>query len=1536
MSWEIFGKLAVGVATHLAKWFGPLKKIHALGQTPEKLENLTDDLLERGLQRLLSGAGVQVYSGSVLLAIEGAAVVPPSLQTTNAVNWLSRSDVQIAILEGARSLAIDADIPSQVRQKLVQEYCAASLGTENEAHPLVEIVCAIVAAEINAKVKDPALGAKLMNKLSESNDTVQTGMNEIKAMLGGSVDPEIEVFELTAIDDPRVEEWLLLLKAMSKPLLTWPRKFENGSQIDRPELTQLLAQLAEEEGKTIALVGMPGAGKSALLASLGIELEKRPSTVVVAIKADQLGVKVTTQRQLMQEFQLPQPLHLMVASLGQFFRVIVLLDQVDALAGHLDINTGRLSAILELVGYCSDIPNVHIIVSCREFEYQHDLRLTQLDAERMELRLPTWESVAVVLAAHEIHASSWSEDIRNVLQVPQQLKIFLSIKASGSEEHFANYTSMLDFVWKTRIVDVSGGSDLVVLAFDIAEAMADREVLSIATARFDEHMADLYKLASAGVLDTIGETIRFSHQTMFEHILARSFIRTNGKFASYVIARKNSLFVRPKVWATLTYLRNVEWTTYEEDFLLIWKYSSLPDHIKFLMLEFLGSLSNPRGFELSVMRDAWTEDRLLPIILKAIVGSPGWFNELSNDLIRNGMRAPHWREHFVPLLSEAWSIDAHWVTKLISEEWVEDPENDWKILWALRAAPLWTEDAKKLAIIVSKRADLGNSLNYWLSTVASNEPEFAIDLLANFLGTLRHKAVKSAAEGAARVRSAAGTEEQTLSYYDRSSRPLEELIDGPAIWETANALAENAPKKFLELIFPWFVLICQDLAQFSSNNTSEWEFPLRYGVELGSDRAGRISESKETLVDAIFGAMLELRELDPKFMMDFVIGYRTVSIMPIQRAIAIALTMAPRQYSNDAHQFLMEDKRRLKLGNLQDSAITTRELIQACSPHWSNEKSEALANHIWLYRPKVDSHGLSVDSKIYYARYSRDLRLDLLQTLPAATNMPSAAKASLNGRPVRAQTEGLSVFAEVAKSPLSKEQLGKATVNQVINAFQKVPDGSDWSHPKSLTRGGNIQLSRELSAMAADNPEHAFRILEQLESGSGQRAAGYALEELAKAQDPARVQTVAVTLMNRGFLHEQFQTSIASVVTKLREREVEIEEDLLLKMEQCLWDSAPSSPLDREVKSIKHDAEQPKYLLSEYMELRFVPGEVYPVLSSLAWARVGAGQADAAVNLLKRYWLLDSRPLIWEHMIDIISALIAHRANEAELLVAHVLSLAELDGTHAAARLIIEAAVEAPGAVQTNITRWAKSQDALTRRGYGEIIGFLSICRPALNFVQPLLKEIITDDSKAAEREGAAASIAHIVWRETKYQRIATDVLLQLLERNEPAVWNRLYRLFAHVGSLRDMPESPRLIEAIAKRFENAPMPTEPYFVGRLLDLMPAHAASIGRIAEILVFKWADKLRDEASSFMGVGQEMLDLAITLHRHPGTESLGLNMFEQLLRADAYQAREILDEIDNRIRRGGQPTRPRLGRKRPRASWRRTKVTELASSDASRPS
>jgi hypothetical protein len=91
------------------------------------------------------------------------------------------------------------------------------------------------------------------------------------------------------------------------------------------------------------LLGPPGSGKSALLAKLG-RAAVDAQTAVLALKADQLSTSIDSLGSLSEQLHLPGMITDCVRLLAASGRVLLLIDQLDALA-----DCRRLSASLLLL-----------------------------------------------------------------------------------------------------------------------------------------------------------------------------------------------------------------------------------------------------------------------------------------------------------------------------------------------------------------------------------------------------------------------------------------------------------------------------------------------------------------------------------------------------------------------------------------------------------------------------------------------------------------------------------------------------------------------------------------------------------------------------------------------------------------------------------------------------------------------------------------------------------------------------------------------------------------------------------------------------------------------------------------------------------------------------------------------------------------------------------------------------------------------------------------------------------------------------------
>ena len=179
---------------------------------------------------------------------------------------------------------------------------------------------------------------------------------------------------------------------------------------------------------------------------------------VLAIKADLLDTDVSNEADLREHLGLSDRPSTMLTRLAAFGPVFLLIDQLDALAGYLDLRTGRLSTLLNLVRRLGGIDNVHVVLSARKFEYEHDVRLRAISAENLILQLPAWSQVLAFLESKGIAVAGWPTDAQEVLRSPQALVTYLQLEEQARSEPLESYHAMLDRLWNERVLRAPNGS----------------------------------------------------------------------------------------------------------------------------------------------------------------------------------------------------------------------------------------------------------------------------------------------------------------------------------------------------------------------------------------------------------------------------------------------------------------------------------------------------------------------------------------------------------------------------------------------------------------------------------------------------------------------------------------------------------------------------------------------------------------------------------------------------------------------------------------------------------------------------------------------------------------------------------------------------------------------------------------------------------------------------------------------------------------------------------------------------------------------
>jgi nucleoside phosphorylase len=1337
------------------------------------------------------------------------------------------------------------------------------------------------------------------------------------------------------------------LRSASEVLLNWPRKLPDGTWIDRPEIAQILGRIDEGDSSTTVLLGAPGSGKSALVATLVQDLIKR-GWPILAIKADLLDSEIATEHDLQAYLGLSELPSVALEHVAALRPVVLLIDQLDALATYLDLRTGRLSVLLNLVRRLSGHRNVHIVLSARTFEFEHDVRLRSITAESIHLGLPAWHTILPVLEERGIRAAGWPTDVQEVLRSPQALSIFLQLNQQNSGEPFATYQAMLDRLWSERVLQRPNGPRLARLASDVAHAMAEEETLWLATVRFEDRIDDLRTLAGMGILTTLQSegAVGFSHQTLFDHALARDFARGHGRLSTFVLNRQASLFVRPKLWAALTYLRAVEPSTYETELEAIWRATDLRRQLRLLLIDFIGQQTTPSDREAVLMEQTLNDPTDRQFGFRALAGSPGWFDRIAYTFVADAMSEGQASANLaITVLEPAWRFASDKVISLIESLWANRPPLDLFSWMVLESCPTWSEDVLGIAEKILKRSDIPSfRVDHLISTVGVDQPDTAVRLLRAKLN--RDLAVAEVEADKLKSLQRPETEDTgTLiawEFANSPSKPITKVIEESREWDSLSSLADTAPEAVLRELWPWFQTALEALRATEERHDDSLRFALPYKLDFRFEDEHGLDLPEPSLLEGLRIAAEKLAAAQPDRFLEWLDINEAENAVPAQRLFAHVLATQPERFAPRALSFFLSDNRRFLLGSSENYFGTSKRLVQAVAPFWSDAELQRFVDAILSYNPDPQNGLTDAKSRQQFIRQIRRVRLGLLEVLPRERLASSVRRLITEEERVFPESRLGATFSgpRYIGSPMEAQAMHRASNEDIIKAFGELPDSTGWDHPKRWMAGGNIQLSRAFADFAKADPGRAIGIIHAFTPGVGERAAGYALDAMAESSDVELVTNLFLDLARREFDSEEFRVSAARAIERLVQRNVAVDDNVLAVLEGWLVrTNRPQEEMieeeeeESESEVTRLDSEQtvedrssdeaPRSVIWDSFVGSVLPHGNYPVLETIARVLLSRPDHDRLIRVLSDHLDRSENPKVWQSLLHFFAYLQPKDHSDlSEFLSDLFTKYPQVGRSREAAMLLGSVHWRAPELVRGILKDWAGARDQDLQQAYGELATLIAVVQPDLQWAKNELKRIVETPGMRHARIGAAFSSIHL-WSDRARRSAATEVLIALMPDADRQLWAAILDLFRIIDELTPESNTIKLLEGIAQYIEAIGRVNATFIVDRLQTLLPHQALLVARIAQGLVSNWRSELGDPRTATSMAAPQLVDLAITLHRlGPSTRDIGTKLFEDLLLIDAYSARRTLVEIDNRFATHLYPARPRLPRRRSRTSRRAT--------------
>ena len=1318
----------------------------------------------------------------------------------------------------------------------------------------------------------------------------------------------------------RTESLVASFKRASEPLLLWPATMPNGCWLDRSELLQLFEACNAESPSAHVIVGPPGAGKSALLARLAHQC-RDAGLAVLGIKADFLPETLSTVGEL-SEHVLGHPGDLAeeVRWLAKSRKVVVIIDQLDALADLVDLKSARLDLLLNLIQHLRGQSNVHLFCSSRTYELRHDLRLNGLTAEGdrpslaiVELQPLSREQISSQLASAGINGAQWPQTYFEFLAIPYHLRAFLehvaTVAESGSgvpeQSVFSSIHSIHELHWQHSVLCAGNSSNRIAVLERLAERISDTEALRQPIGLFDEFGATVTELEQAGWLHSQASSIGFAHQTQYEFLLARRFAANPDGFIRHVLGREHGLFVRPLVWHTLNYARRANPHGYLQ--LLGGLLNSVTRrHLRMLLIDFLGQISDPQEQEVVWVTRFLNDPATYPLMSFRLWKQQGWYVALSAHVLPALMGQP--TDQCWPvarILQNAWEFGSERNRELLRDHWAYREELSY-LLWTVVADSTSFDDelVKWLCWAASKIELSPWAVRHAVDQVAKSLPELAPQILA--AGLNRRLDAKLAESDPPASQDNGDPDDAELLVHrityrarDRIRRELENNE-----WHDIAKLAKQVPSTFLRALWPWFKRAIENCDEGFRSRLNTFRHERDYGTWFHRE-VGRVGHHYP-LPHAIFAAVQELAKTNAAAFADFVaenLGYNSTAI---QRLMALGLLECTSTLPTLCFQFLTTDSRRFFLGNSQNGMSDAANLVLAASPHWTAEQLVEFQRTVLEWNP----YRANEELRQAEGDYSCEHRARLLRALPVITQTPesvaliAANEASLQAfeRSVTNQRSWTGI-----KSPIDAPSMETMSDDDIVALFDRLHDATGTHDPNDWLLGGSEQASHQFREFAKVEPERAAAIIRRFRPGVHERPAGYGLDALAEAKfDPVVICTLVRELDQKGFSKPEFRDDVGQALQSVAIAGKGLPDDLCQSLSQWLLEDEISETPVQDNQNENEGAEGPTSIIWNSPRSITIPHRWYWIGTALKlglcltepprtadWLSILARCAERPFpNDVWMTWLWDFTACYLPDRAAVAPVLATVLKRNPDVLSsdAGIVALAHFSNW-------LDDATRHELLAQLECVGWKRSQQAK-----GELVGVWALRdddERCWEMIEAWLSAPPDDSVSESCRIGLAFAAAEM-WTDSSWRAEAASILCRLTSVSSRSVRTAILHAFGEDGCLRTDSATRDFLASLARDFDFRSI-GDPYAMSRrLVDFLPHEPELILRVCQRLITPSKQAANDSNFQYGMSSAYLIAIALTLHRHPDntirTESLTL--FEDLLALDAYHASQSLTELDQR--------------------------------------
>jgi hypothetical protein len=417
-----------------------------------------------------------------------------------------------------------------------------------------------------------------------------------------------EIYDKSILSEDEIKQ---KFKENSVLLISSASLYIEKNFIDMPELDKTLEFIykKDNENNLLVITGKAGIGKTALLSKIQSNLIVN-KMAYLSIKSDKFDIEVKDS--FSNFFGVDNILH-SIKQLARKEKVVVLIDQLDALSLTMSSNQKTINLILEFIEQLKYISNVKIIVSIREYDLKNDPLFKSLnDSNIIDTQLLSLEYVNTKLKYYVKDSTKLNNTLIELLRTPLHLSIFIELYPNDNScISIKTLQDLYNKFWEQKInnklINKDIRKNIIELLSSIVQKMNEIKKIEVPFLYFEDEVEELTLLFSNGILKQENNKISFFHQTFYDYVFARDFMKKGISLFEYILTTSQDLNIREQFKQIIQFLRGTNEDKYFLELENILYSDKIRFHIKLLLISYLGSIENPSNEEFIFIQKLFNE-----------------------------------------------------------------------------------------------------------------------------------------------------------------------------------------------------------------------------------------------------------------------------------------------------------------------------------------------------------------------------------------------------------------------------------------------------------------------------------------------------------------------------------------------------------------------------------------------------------------------------------------------------------------------------------------------------------------------------------------------------------------------------------------------------------------------------------------------------------------------------------------------------------------------------------------------------------------